>query len=211
MRQLGVFLDGSRLDLNDEDPSSITRLARAYAGPTFYRGGPGTYLGTLGYHIGGWFGFGLWGRIRDALHASILNPHDHCDAFGYSRGGDGADEFAWGYRKIHGKPVRFLGLIDPVRARGFSSVKRVIPGVDIPTVRRRPPCGRLALVRLDGGPRIFHSLDYIDLQPCDFVRIYGSPYTHHTIGRWADPANRILDAAFAAGVEWRSPMLTLYK
>src|SRR5688572_5612520 len=132
---VGIFEDGTRADWRDDpdEQTAVQRLSIKYAGFTIYKGGFGT--DERGWWTRTWetlLGKGRRAKFSDYREILKLikaqNPGASIvvDLFGWSRGGDSAIDFVPECLKL-GVAVRFLGVFDPVPARGWKAAWRIVP------------------------------------------------------------------------------------
>lgn len=101
--------------------TNVVKLFDVWKGSKYMYNGPGTRHGLIGRIFGGAFGAGVKVRVAEAIanvEKDRANGDFTIDAFGFSRGGAAAVQFAFECHK-RGWDVRFLGLWDVVASFGI--------------------------------------------------------------------------------------------
>lgn len=218
---VGLFEDGTRADWRDnpDEQTAVQRLSIRYAGITVYKGGYGT-------DERGW-----WTRTRETLLGSgrrakfsdyrekiklvkAQNPGATVvlDLFGWSRGGDSAIDFVPEALKL-GVAVRFLGVFDPVPARGWKAAIRIVPFAKLPMWYERPKVGAIAQVLAAENHSRITRHARIKIDPATDRQMYvgdedGANDNHRDAANYAGScpeAEKFVETSAAtAGVVWRA-------
>jgi hypothetical protein len=212
---LGIFEDGTDADWTDDVKlqTAVQRLSRRYLGLKEYKGGPGT-------DERGWWsklketltGAGRADRFEDLREAIKLHKPDEpgtvmvVDLFGWSRGADEMIEFVDECLKL-GVAVRFLGVFDPVPARGMRAFKRIIPFLPLPRHYPRPNVGSVCQVLAgDEHSRLLrHARIELDEKRDYELSIPGAD--HGESGRGPRAEKFMETSAAIAGVAWKPATL----
>ena len=211
---VGIFEDGTRADWRDnpEEQTAVQRLAVRYVGHAVYRGGFGT-------DERGW-----WTRTRETLlgqgrrakfadYREILklikaqNPGASVvlDLFGWSRGGDSAIEFVPEALEL-GVAVRFLGVFDPVPARGWKAAVRVVPLAKLPMWYDRPKVGSVCQVLAAENHSRITRHARIKIDPKTDAEMYVGGSHRDAVsyaGAYPEVEKFVETCAATAGVAWR--------
>jgi len=212
---VGIFEDGTRADWRDnpEEQTAVQRLAQRYVGHTVYRGGFGT--DERGWWTRTWetlLGKGRAAKFSDYREilklAKAQNPGATVvvDLFGWSRGGDSAIDFVPECLKL-GVAVRFLGVFDPVPARGLQALVRIVPFAKLRMYYNRPKVGAVRQVLAgENHSRITRHAKIKDLDPALDVELYVGGSHRDAVnyaGRYPLAEKVMETAAATAGVVWR--------